>query len=54
MNKNFVCKCGHILHEHRTFYKKEKYAQCWICAGKGDWCEQFAGDNLKSLENLIK
>lgn len=62
MKPNFVCTCGHTLYAHRAFYnkdrktlcKKEKYAQCWFCAISGNWCKQFVGDNLRSLENLVK
>jgi len=50
MNKDFPCKCGHILHDHD---RKNKSLGCWLCSIVGQWynCEEgFIPDNLKYLE----
>lgn len=52
MNKQFPCKCGHELHVHYLREDKTRKA-CWYCAIKGEWCEEFVGDNLKYLETKI-
>ena len=49
MDKLFPCKCGHDKDEHYL-----KINACWFCALYGEWCENFAGDNLTYLESKFK
>jgi len=51
MNKDFICKCGHILENHA-----DGNGICFICffVDKSTWDHIFEPDNLKYLEEKFK